>query len=112
MPKRLRSEHVQKQNAKAAFGGFLRAGMSLIAGLGVLLSIPPVASAALAGTEPLSIAVIGAGGVLLLVTLAGCAIGLAGLLRRTRAAANEARRLNALLDVLDEGVAVCTGMQA
>ncbi len=34
------------------------------------------------------------------------------LLRRTRHAANEARRLHALLDVLDEGVAVCTGMQA
>ena len=29
-----------------------------------------------------------------------------------RQAANEAQRLNALLDVLDEGVAVCTGMQA
>jgi PAS domain-containing protein len=34
------------------------------------------------------------------------------LLRRSRHATNEARRLHALLDVLDEGVAVCTGMQA
>ena len=34
------------------------------------------------------------------------------MLRRSRDAANEARRLNALLDVLDEGVAVCSGMQA
>jgi diguanylate cyclase (GGDEF)-like protein/PAS domain S-box-containing protein len=34
------------------------------------------------------------------------------LLRRLRAADREARRLHALLDVLDEGVAVCSGMQA
>src|SRR4051794_34696373 len=42
------------------------------------------------------------------------ALGLGGyaLLRRSRQEAREAKRLNALLDVLDEGVAVCTGMQA
>src|SRR4051812_6095690 len=110
MPKRQRSEHVRKQNAKVAFGGWLHAGLSLLAGIGLLLSIPRAASAALAGSEPVSIALIGAGGLMLLAVLAGCSIGLAALLRRTRAASNEARRLNALLDVLDEGVAVCTGM--
>ena len=40
------------------------------------------------------------------------AIGVIALLRRTRQADNEARRLSALLDGLDEGVAVCRGMQA
>jgi diguanylate cyclase (GGDEF)-like protein/PAS domain S-box-containing protein len=44
--------------------------------------------------------------------LAGLGIAAYALLRRTRQAAREANRLNALLDVLDEGVAVCTGMQA
>jgi PAS domain S-box-containing protein len=34
------------------------------------------------------------------------------LLRRTRRDAKEARRLSSLLDVLDEGVVVCSGMQA
>lgn len=53
-------------------------------------------------------------GVILLGLAALGALGLGGyiLLRRSREEAREAKRLNALLDVLDEGVAVCTGMQA
>ena len=46
------------------------------------------------------------------MVLLGLAAGAAALLRRSRHAASEARRLHALLDVLDEGVAVCTGMHA
>jgi len=52
------------------------------------------------------------GGALAVVLLVAIAAGAIALLRRTRRAADEARRLHALLDVLDEGVAVCTGMQA
>src|SRR5258708_13633544 len=44
--------------------------------------------------------------------LGGVGLGAYALLRRSRQEAREAKRLNALLDVLDEGVAVCTGMQA
>src|SRR5258708_14335699 len=44
--------------------------------------------------------------------LGGVGLGAYALLRRSRQEAREAKRLNALLDVLNEGVAVCTGMQA
>ncbi len=54
---------------------------------------------------------IGAGAAAFIILFA-CALGVAALVRRSRQAANEVRRLNALLDVLDEGVAVCSGMQA
>jgi diguanylate cyclase (GGDEF)-like protein len=47
-----------------------------------------------------------------LIILALMAFGVLALLRRLRHAASEVRRLNRLLDVLDEGVAVCSGMQA
>jgi diguanylate cyclase (GGDEF)-like protein len=47
-----------------------------------------------------------------LVVLVAVGFGVLALLRRMRQAAHEARRLHALLDVLDEGVAVCSGMQA
>jgi diguanylate cyclase (GGDEF)-like protein len=90
----------------------LCAAVSLVAGLGVLLSMPTASSAAVVGSEPLSVAVVVGGGALLLVLLVGGVVGLGALLRRTRHAANEARRLNTLLDMLDEGVAVCSGMQA
>ncbi|MEA2871439.1 MAG: hypothetical protein QOH67_1415 [Hyphomicrobiales bacterium] len=52
------------------------------------------------------------GGALAVMLLVAIAAGAIALLRRTRRAADEARRLHALLDVLDEGVAVCSGMQA
>jgi len=52
------------------------------------------------------------GGALAIMFFVAIAAGVITLLRRTRRAADEARRLHALLDVLDEGVAVCTGMQA
>jgi len=56
-------------------------------------------------------AIAGVGALIIALVLA-LSVGRTALLRRTRRAADEARRLHALLDVLDEGVAVCTGMQA
>src|SRR5256885_282474 len=60
----------------------------------------------------MSIAWLAGGAALALGALMALSMGATALLRRTRHAASEARRLHALLDVLDEGVAVCTGMQA
>ena len=47
-----------------------------------------------------------------LIILTAAALAVLALLRRLRQATGEARRLTRLLDVLDEGVAVCSGMQA
>ncbi len=58
------------------------------------------------------ISVVAAAITLTIVITVACAVGVASLLRRSRQAAKEAQRLHALLDVLDEGVAVCVGMQA
>ena len=44
--------------------------------------------------------------------LTALGIAAASLYRRTRRALGDADRVNSLLDVLDEGIAVCTGMQA
>jgi diguanylate cyclase len=70
------------------------------------------APVAAASGDSISMGAIVGGGALAVVLLVAIAAGLIALLRRTRRAADEARRLHALLDVLDEGVAVCTGMQA
>ena len=70
------------------------------------------ALAADAAAAPVPLAVIVAGVGLAVSFLVALAAGVTTLLRRSRVAANEARRLNALLDMLDEGVAVCTGMEA
>jgi diguanylate cyclase (GGDEF)-like protein len=78
--------------------------------LGMVVFAPSQAAAE-AGAPALP-ALIAAGTALCFLLLVALAIGTVALLRRTRQAANEARRLNALLDVLDEGVAVCSGMQA
>jgi diguanylate cyclase (GGDEF)-like protein len=75
-----------------------------------------VVSANAAPTDPdsasISMALIVAGCGVAFVLLVAVGIAVNALLRRTRLAAKEARRLNSLLDVMDEGVAVCTGMQA
>jgi diguanylate cyclase (GGDEF)-like protein len=70
------------------------------------------APVAAASGDPISMGMIVGGGALAVMLLVAIAAGAIALLRRTRRAADEARRLHALLDVLDEGVAVCSGMQA
>jgi diguanylate cyclase len=73
---------------------------------------PAEAATLAAGSDSISLLISLGGGALAAVLFIGLATGVSALLRRTRRAANEARRLQKLLDVLDEGVAVCTGMQA
>ena len=80
--------------------------------LGAVLLAPKQALAAIGAIGSIPLAVMVAGLALALSFLGAVAAAVATLLRRSRDAANEARRLNALLDMLDEGVAVCTGMQA
>ena len=80
--------------------------------LGALLFEPEHALAAGATAESIPLVVMVVGLALALSFLGAVAAAVATLLRRSRDAANEARRLNALLDMLDEGVAVCAGMQA
>jgi len=80
--------------------------------LATLLFTPNSALAAEPPGAPVPLVVIVAGLGLAVSFLVAVAAAVATLLRRSRDAANEARRLNALLDMLDEGVAVCTGMEA
>jgi diguanylate cyclase (GGDEF)-like protein len=94
-----------------AFGGWSRAAVCLLA-LATALFVPLQAYAADAKSEPVPLVVLVAGIGLALSFLVASAAAVTTLLRRSRKAANEARRLNALLDMLDEGVAVCAGMQA
>jgi diguanylate cyclase (GGDEF)-like protein len=77
--------------------------------IGTVVFTAPVAAAS---GDSVSMGMIVGGGALGVMLLIAIAAGAIALLRRTRHAADEARRLHALLDVLDEGVAVCTGMQA
>jgi diguanylate cyclase (GGDEF)-like protein len=80
--------------------------------LGSVVLSPSPAAASAANSEATWFALnIGAAalGFLLLVALA---IGAVALVKRTRQAAKDAGRVSALLDVLDEGVAVCSSMQA
>ncbi|MGB9364437.1 MAG: EAL domain-containing protein [Xanthobacteraceae bacterium] len=72
--------------------------------------VPALAASATVESIPPVVMVVGLA--LALSFLGAVAAAVTTLLRRSRDAANEARRLNALLDMLDEGVAVCTGMQA
>ena len=78
--------------------------------LGMVVGAPSQAAAANAGESAplLAMSATVALGFLVVVALG---VGAFVLLRRARRATNEVRRLNALLDVLDEGVAVCSGMQ-
>jgi diguanylate cyclase (GGDEF)-like protein/PAS domain S-box-containing protein len=102
-----------RQDAKGrppnSFGVWLRAGVPV---LGTTALLPAEAFAATPGLESIPIVVLVAGLGLALSFLVAVAAAVTTLLRRSRDAATEARRLNALLDMLDEGVAVCAGMQA
>jgi diguanylate cyclase (GGDEF)-like protein/PAS domain S-box-containing protein len=84
--------------------------------LGILLGTVATAPAGAAplgdNGQSVSMAIVAAGAALAFVILVAISMALSALLRRTRIAAKEARRLTSLLDVLDEGVAVCSGMQA
>src|SRR5205085_9452596 len=99
-------------NAADALGTSWRAVLTSGVIIGTVVLLPAQAMAFNNGSEAVPITVVAAGAALTLAILVGLALGATALLRRTRHAANEARRLHALLDVLDEGVAVCTGMQA
>ena len=97
------------QPPNRAFGAWLCAWLLAFA---AILLAPAQALAASATIESIPLVVMVVGLALALSFLGAVAAAVATLLRRSRDAANEARRLNALLDMLDEGVAVCTGMQA
>jgi predicted signal transduction protein with EAL and GGDEF domain len=77
----------------------------------MVVGMPPQAAAA-SDSDSASLLAISTLGAIGFLVFAALAFGAFMLLRRTRRATNEVRRLNALLDVLDEGVAVCSGMQA
>ena len=97
------------QPPNRAFGAWLCACLLAFAAIPLA---PAQALAASATIESIPLVVMVVGLALALSFLGAVAAAVATLLRRSRDAANEARRLNALLDMLDEGVAVCTGMQA
>ena len=97
------------QPPNRAFGAWLCACLLAFAAIPLA---PAQALAASATVESIPLVVMVVGLALALSFLGAVAAAVATLLRRSRDAANEARRLNALLDMLDEGVAVCTGMQA
>jgi len=99
-------------DAPPASRSFSRALPGILMLLGSVVSYPTSAVAAAESSDTVSFALmIGAAALGFLLSIA-LAIGVIALLRRARQADNEARRLSALLDGLDEGVAVCRGMQA
>ena len=106
-----RIERDQRPNASAS-GRQPRTILLRFIILCIVAFTPVQAFAAVENSQLFSMVVLAAGGVLAFAVVVALAVGASALLRRTRQAANEARRLNALLDVLDEGVAVCSGMQA
>jgi len=99
----------QQPPPNQSFGAWLCAWLLAC---GVVLFAPAQALAAIGTVESIPLVVIVVGLALALSFLGAVAAAVTTLLRRSRDAANEARRLNALLDMLDEGVAVCSGMQA
>jgi diguanylate cyclase (GGDEF)-like protein/PAS domain S-box-containing protein len=111
-PNRRRASRDERPSAAFGFGAGLRATARIVIALGtvVLLAAPSVAANI---STPATSTGLVAGVVLVgLAALGALGLGAYALLRRSRQEAREAKRLNALLDVLDEGVAVCTGMQA
>jgi len=99
-------------DAPPASRSFSRALPGILLLLGSVVLHPTPADAAAESSDTVAFALmIGAAALGFLLSIA-LAIGVIALLRRTRQADNEARRLSALLDGLDEGVAVCRGMQA
>ena len=111
-PGKQRPAHDQRRNATSALAAWRCVASGLLIAIGMVVSGPAHAAAASAGSESVPTVAIAAGLGLAVALLVASAAAVITLLRRSRYAANEARRLNALLDVLDEGVAVCTGMQA
>jgi diguanylate cyclase (GGDEF)-like protein len=107
-----RTARDQRVNAFAALGRRCRTAVWYSALLGMVASAPAQAAAAADAGQAIPLALIAAGAALALLLLGALAMSASALVRRTRQAASEARRLNSLLDVLDEGVAVCSGMQA
>jgi diguanylate cyclase (GGDEF)-like protein/PAS domain S-box-containing protein len=106
-----RSTRGSARDAKHAYGARWRAASWYFAVLCMVVLAAGPAAAAATGESSATLLLVGAA-VLGLALLAAIGFGAFALLRRARAAAKEAERLNALLDVLDEGVAVCSGMQA
>jgi diguanylate cyclase (GGDEF)-like protein/PAS domain S-box-containing protein len=111
-PKRRRKLRDERSSAAFGLGARSRAAAWVFIALGTVVGLPAPAFAADTSAPATSIGLIA--GIVLLGIAALGALGLSAyaLLRRSRQEAREAKRLNALLDVLDEGVAVCTGMQA
>ena len=107
-----RTERNVAPDAASASGRQPRAFACWLAVLVLVVGMPPQAAAAAGNIESVSLLAISAVGAIGSLVLVALAFGAFTLLRRTRRATSEVRRLNALLDVLDEGVAVCSGMQA
>jgi len=107
-----RTERNVRPDAASAAGRRLCAFACLLTALVVVVGMPPQAAAAAGDIESTSLLAISAVGAIGFLLFGALAFGAFTLLRRTRRATSEVRRLNALLDVLDEGVAVCSGMQA
>ena len=84
------------------------AGIALLAS--VSLSLPAFAQTTTLLGARWSAALLFAFGAI--AALCALAVGVVTLYRRTRGSIGEAQRLNSLLHVLDEGIAVCSGMQA
>src|SRR5258708_5602928 len=111
-PNRRRALRNERSSAAFGLGAHFRAAARVFIALGTVVLPPDSALAADTSAPATSTGLIA--GIVLIGLAALGALGLSGyaLLRRSRQEAREAKRLNALLDVLDEGVAVCTGMQA
>jgi len=103
------SQRPNRPSPNPRFDAWLRTCLITV---GAVLFAPGEALAAGAASAPVPAVVIVAGLGLAISFLVAVAAAVTTLLRRSRHAANEARRLNTLLDMLDEGVAVCTGMEA
>ena len=106
-----RTERNVRPDAASASGLQSRAFARSLTVLVMVAGMPPQAAAA-SDSDSASLLAISTLGAIGFLVFAALAFGAFMLLRRTRRATNEVRRLNALLDVLDEGVAVCSGMQA
>jgi len=107
-----RTKPIDQADAEKAFGVRFPVASGHFITIGLVAFWSASASASSSGaSESSSMSVDFAAAVVGLAVVAAIIAGANALLRRTRQAAREANRLNALLDVLDEGIAVCTGMQ-
>jgi diguanylate cyclase (GGDEF)-like protein/PAS domain S-box-containing protein len=111
-PNRRRTLREERSSAALGLGAGSGAAAWTFIILGTVVVLSDPAFAADMSAPATSIGLI-AGIILLGVAgLGTLGLGAYVVLRRSRQQAREAKRLNALLDVLDEGVAVCSGMQA